>query len=481
MATSTKTPAKNYPFFVAGKSVSEGRPLELVSPYDGSPAGVTYWATAEQLEQAIRAAVAAFETTKRLPAYERQRVLRAISDSIAARREEFARLMALEAGKPIKTARAEIDRAVFTFAVAAEESVRIGGEWLPMDLQASTAGHMAIVRLFPLGPIAAITPFNFPLNLVAHKVAPAIAAGCTMVLKPAPKTPLCALLLTEIVEKAGWPAGALNALSLSNEDAARMVADDRLKLLTFTGSGAVGWALKARAGKKKVALELGGNAAVIVHGDADVDFAAERCALGGFSYAGQSCISVQRIFVQRNVEEKFTASLLSRVSKLKAGDPLDEATDVGPMINEDAAKRAAAWVDDAAKSGAKILAGGKRNGAFMEPTVLSHTKPDMRVNCEEVFAPVVVVEPYDDFGDALRRVNDSPYGLQAGLFTRDAKLIFQAYEELEVGGLIVGDMSSFRIDHMPYGGVKDSGLGREGLRYAIEDMTEPRLLVLNLR
>ena len=481
MATSTKTPAKSYPFFVAGKWVSEGRPLEVASPYDGALAGVTYWATAEQFEQAIRAAVSAFETTKRLPAYERQRVLRTISDSIAARREEFARLMAMEAGKPIKTARAEVDRAVFTFAVAAEESVRIGGEWLPMDLQASTAGRMAIVRRFPLGPIAAITPFNFPLNLVAHKVAPAIAAGCTMVLKPAPKTPLCALLLTEIVEKAGLPAGALNTLSLSNEDAARMVADDRLKLLTFTGSGAVGWALKARAGKKKVALELGGNAAVIVHGDADVDFAAERCALGGFSYAGQSCISVQRIFVQGNVEEKFTASLLSRVSKLKAGDPLDEATDIGPMINEDAAKRAASWVDDAAKSGAKILAGGKRNGAIMDPTVLSHTKPDMRVNCEEVFAPVVVVEPYDDFGDALRWVNDSPYGLQAGLFTRDAKLIFQAYEELEVGGLIVGDMSSFRIDHMPYGGVKDSGLGREGLRYAIEDMTEPRLLVLNLR
>jgi len=481
MATSTKTPTKNYPYFVAGKWVSEGRPLEVASPYDGALAGVTYWATAEQLEQAIRASVSAFETTKRLPAYERQRVLRTISDSIAARREEFARLMAMEAGKPIKTARAEVDRAVFTFAVAAEESVRIGGEWLPMDLQASTAGRMAIVRRFPLGPIAAITPFNFPLNLVAHKVAPAIAAGCTMVLKPAPKTPLCALLLTEIVEKAGWPAGALNTLSLSNEDAARMVANDRLKLLTFTGSGAVGWALKARAGKKKVALELGGNAAVIVHGDADVDFAAERCALGGFSYAGQSCISVQRIFVQRNVEDKFTASLLSRVSKLKAGDPLDEATDIGPMINEDAAKRAASWVDDAAKSGAKILAGGKRNGAIMDPTVLSHTKPDMRVNCEEVFAPVVVVEPYDDFGDALRWVNDSPYGLQAGLFTRDAKLIFQAYEELEVGGLIVGDMSSFRIDHMPYGGVKDSGLGREGLRYAIEDMTEPRLLVLNLR
>ncbi len=481
MATTTRTPAKIYPFAVAGKWVSEGQPLEVVSPYDGTPVGLTYWATSGQLEQAIQAAIAAFETTRKLPAYERQRVLRAISDAINARREEFTRLMALEAGKPMKTARAEVDRAVFTFAVAAEESVRIGGEWLPMDLQAATVGRVAIVRRFPLGPIAAITPFNFPLNLVAHKIAPAIAAGCTMVLKPAPKTPLSALLLTEIVEKAGWPAGALNTLSLSNEDAARMVADDRLKLLTFTGSGTVGWALKQRAGKKKVVLELGGNAAVIVHGDADVDFAAERCALGGFSYAGQSCISVQRIFVQRGIEEKFKSSLLVRVSKIKSGDPLDESTDIGPMINEDAAKRAASWVEEAARSGATILAGGKRNGALMEPTVLADTKPDMRVNCEEVFAPVVVIEPYDDFNDALRRVNDSPYGLQAGLFTRDAKLIFQAYETLEVGGLIVGDMSSFRIDHMPYGGVKDSGLGREGLRYAIEEMTEPRLLVLNLR
>jgi acyl-CoA reductase-like NAD-dependent aldehyde dehydrogenase len=481
MATTTRTSPKSYTFSIAGKWVSEGKPLEVVSPYDGMPAGVTYWATAEDLERAIQAAVSAFETTRRMQAYERQRVLRAISDAIASHRDEFTRLMALEAGKPVKTARAEVDRAIFTFAVAAEESVRIGGEWLPMDLQPATAGRSAIVRRFALGPIAAITPFNFPLNLVAHKIAPAIAAGCTMVLKPAPKTPLSALLLAEIVEKAGWPAAALNTLSLSNEDAARLVADDRLKLLTFTGSGAVGWALKQRAGKKKVALELGGNAGVIVHADADIDFAAERCALGGFSYAGQSCISVQRIFVQRNVEEKFKSSLLARVARLKLGDPLDESTDVGPMINEDAAKRAASWVEEAAKGGAKILAGGKRNGALMEPTVLSETKPAMRVNCEEVFAPVVVIEPYDDFAEALRRVNDSPYGLQAGLFTNDAKLIFRAYDTLEVGGLIVGDMSSFRIDHMPYGGVKESGLGREGLRYAIEEMTEPRLLVLNLR
>jgi len=488
MATTTKTPgqakassAREFPYLLDGKWIPGKQPLDVVSPYDGSVVARTSWATAEQLEEAIRASVRAFAITRRMPSFERQRILRNIAAAIEARKEELSRWMALEAGKPIKAARAEVERAVFTFAVAAEEAVRIGGEWLPLDWQAATAGRAAIVRRFALGPIAAITPFNFPLNLVAHKLAPAIAAGCTVVLKPAPKTPLCSLLLAEIVDQAGWPAGALNVLSLSNADAERMVTDDRLKMLTFTGSGAVGWALKQKAGKKKVALELGGNAAVIVHGDADIAYAAERCVAGGFGYAGQSCISVQRILVQRGIVEKFTAELLERVGKLKVGDPLDEATDVGPMINEDAAKRAATWVDEASAGGAKILAGGKRSGAVMQPTVLTHTRPDMKVSCEEVFAPVVLIEPYDEFSDALRRANDSPYGLQAGLFTRDAKLIFSAYEELEVGGVIAGDVSAFRVDHMPYGGVKDSGLGREGLRYAIEEMTEPKLLVLNLR
>jgi glyceraldehyde-3-phosphate dehydrogenase (NADP+) len=272
----------------------------------------------------------------------------------------------------------------------------------------------------------------------------------------------------------------LNILPLSNDDAEKMVADDRLKMLTFTGSGKVGWMLKAKSGKKKVTLELGGNAAVIVHSDADVDFAAERCVAGGFSYAGQSCISAQRIYVQREVEGKFTAALLARVAKLVTGNPLDEVTDVGPMINEDAARRAESWINEAVQQGATLLAGGARRGAVLDPTVLSHTRPEMKVSCEEVFAPVVIVQPYDQFSDALRAVNHSPFGLQAGLFTRDVKLIFQAYQELEVGGLIVGDSSAFRIDQMPYGGVKDSGIGREGLRYAIEEMTEPRLLVLNL-
>ena len=481
MSVSIKSPAKSHPFLLDGEWIAGRKPLEVFSPYDGSPAGTTYWATSEQLDRAIAASVRSFETTRRMPAYERQRILRAISDAMTLRQEEFARSISMEAGKPIKTARAEVERAILTFTVAAEESVRIGGEWIPLDLLPAMAGRSAIVRRFPLGPIAAITPFNFPLNLVAHKVAPAIAAGCTMVLKPAPKTPLTALLLAEVIEKAGWPAGALNILSLSNDDAQRMVSDDRLKLLTFTGSGAVGWGLKQKAGKKKVVLELGGNAAVVVHSDADVNYAAERCAVGGFSYSGQSCISVQRIYVQRAVEQKFTAALLARVAKLKIGDPSDDATDVGPMINEDAAKRAESWIEEAVAGGAKLLAGGKRRGSVVEPTVLTHTKPDMRVSCEEVFAPVVVIEAYDEFADALRRVNDSPYGLQAGLFTRDAKLIFEAYEKLEVGGLMVGEMSAFRIDNMPYGGIKDSGLGREGLRYAIEEMTEPKLLMLNLR
>jgi len=480
MATATKTPAKNWGIYVDGHWLHEGRPFEVRSPFDQSLVGTGYNGSPAHAETAVRAAERAFQTTKKMGSHERQRILRAISEGIRSRHEEFAHLIALEAGKPIKVARAEVERAAFTFAVAAEEAVRIGGEWIPLDWQAATAGRAAIIRRFSLGPILAITPFNFPLNLVAHKVAPAIAAGCTVLLKPAPQTPFTSLLLVEIVEAAGLPAGALNVLPLAIPEAERLVMDDRLKMLTFTGSGAVGWALKQKAGKKKVALELGGNAGVIVHSDWDADDAAQRCVRGGFSYAGQSCISVQRIYVHRSIEEKFLTALLARVKKLKVGDPLDEATDVGPMINENAAQRAAAWIEEAVAGGAKLETGGKRRGTMLEPTVLTNTRREMKVSCEEVFAPVVTVEPYDDFHDAIQHVNDSPYGLQAGVFTRYAKLLFTAYEELEVGGVIAGDMSSFRIDHMPYGGVKDSGLGREGLRYAIEEMTEPRLLVLNL-
>ena len=471
---------KTWGFYLDGKWLTEGERFEVLAPYDRALVGGSYCATAVHAEAAVRAAQRAFQITRKMAGYERQAILRAISEGIGKRREEFAHLIALEAGKPIRTARAEVDRAVFTFAVAAEEATRIGGEWLPLDWQASTAGRAGIIRRFALGPILAITPFNFPLNLVAHKVAPAIAAGCTTVLKPAPQTPLTSLLLAEVCEQAGLPAGALNVLPLANQEAEKLVGDDRLKMLTFTGSVPVGWALKGKSGKKKVTLELGGNAAVIVHCDADVDVAADRCVVGGFSYAGQSCISVQRIYVQRSIQEQFLARLLAGVRKLHVGDPLNEATDVGPMISEEAARRAASWIEEAVAGGAKLHAGGKREGAVLQPTVLTNVRAEMKVSCEEVFAPVVIIESYDEFADAIRRVNDSPFGLQAGIFTRDSKLLFSAFENLEVGGVIVGDMSAFRIDHMPYGGVKDSGIGREGLRYAIEEMTEPRILVLHL-
>jgi acyl-CoA reductase-like NAD-dependent aldehyde dehydrogenase len=481
MAQMTVADVATRGFFVDGHWVEDGDVVEVKSPFDGSVIGRIFQGRRQHAEAAIAASVKAFGTTRRLPAFERQRVLRRVSEGIAQRKDEFARTLSQEAGKPIKAARTEVDRAIFTFTVAAEESTRIYGEYLPLDWQEFTAGRWGIVRRFPLGPIAGITPFNFPLNLVAHKVAPAIAAGCPMVLKPAPQTPLCSLLLAEVVQQAGWPDGGLNVLPLSNDDASLLVTDDRLKMISFTGSAPVGWQIKKNAGKKKVILELGGNAGVIVHSDADVAYAADRCLAGGFGYAGQTCISVQRILVEQSVYGKFTDLLVAGVKNLKTGDPAEDTTDVGPLIRESDAVRATEWVQEAVRGGARVLCGGHRKGSIMEPTVLTGTKADMKVNCQEVFAPVVSIEPYTNFNDALKQVNHSAYGLQAGIFTRDAKLMFQAYEELEVGGLVAGDVPSFRIDHMPYGGVKDSGLGREGLRYAIEEMTEPKLLVMNLR
>lgn len=481
MAQMTVADVATHAFLVDGKWIEDGEMMEVKAPYDGAVVGRIFQGTRQHAEAAIAAAVKAFGTTRRLPTFERQRVLRRVSEGIAQRKEEFSRTLCQEAGKPIKQARAEVERAIFTFTVAAEESTRIYGEYLPLDWQEFTAGRWGIVRRFPLGPIAGITPFNFPLNLVAHKVAPAIAAGCPMVLKPAPQTPLCSLLLAEVVQQAGWPDGALNVLPLSNEDAGVLVSDDRLKMISFTGSTTVGWQIKKNSGKKKVILELGGNAGVIVHSDADLAYAAERCIAGGFGYAGQTCISVQRILVEHSAYGKFTDLLLAGVKELKTGDPLEETTDVGPLIRESDAIRATDWVQEAVRGGARLLCGGTRRGSIVEPAVLTGTKSEMKVNCQEIFAPVVSVEPYNDFDEAVRQINHSAYGLQAGIFTRDAKLMFQAYEELEVGGVIAGDVPSFRIDHMPYGGIKDSGLGREGLRYAIEEMTEPKLMVMNLR
>jgi acyl-CoA reductase-like NAD-dependent aldehyde dehydrogenase len=481
MAELTATPVRTQGFYLQGKWVEEGTPVEIRGPYYGTPIAQVFQCTRDHAERAIQGAVRAFGSTRRLPAFERQRVLRSIAQYITSKKEEFARTLAQESGKPLKQARTEVERGIFTFTVAAEETTRIPGEYLSLDWQQFTSGRWGIVRRFPIGPIAGITPFNFPLNLVAHKVAPAIASGCPIILKPAPQTPLTAFLLAEAVEQAGLPDGAFNVLPLSNEDTGLLVTDDRIKLISFTGSAAVGWEIKRRAGKKKVVLELGGNAGVVVHGDADLAWAAERCVTGGFSYAGQTCISVQRILVERPAFTKFRDLFLAGVSQLKIGDPMDEITDLGPLIRESDAIRATAWVQEAVQDGATLLCGGKRRGPVMDPTVLTGTRPDMKVNCQEIFGPVVTLEAYDDFAQALQLINESPYGLQAGVFTRDAARIFQAFEELEVGGVVAGDVPSFRIDHMPYGGVKDSGLGREGLRYAIEDMTEPKLLVMNLR
>jgi acyl-CoA reductase-like NAD-dependent aldehyde dehydrogenase len=481
VADMTIAPIATYGFFLDGRWIEEGDIVEVRSPYDGGLAGRVTQARREHAEAAIAAAVKGFGATKRLPAFERKRVLHSIAQQIAERRNEFSQTLAQEAGKPIRLARIEVDRAIFVFNVAAEEATRIYGEYLPLDWQEFTAGRWGIVKRFPIGPIAGITPFNFPLNLVAHKVAPAIAAGCSMVLKPAPQTPLSALLLAECVQQAGWPDGGFSVLPLSNDDANLLVTDDRIKLITFTGSVPVGWEVKRRAGKKKVALELGGNAGAIVHSDADLAYAAERCIAGGFGYSGQTCISVQRILVEQSVYGKFTDLLVEGAKKLRTGDPLDASSDLGPLIRESDAIRITQWIEEAVRGGARLLCGGQRKGSIVEPTVLSGTKPEMKVNCQEIFGPVVTVEPYESFDEALRRINRSNYGLQAGIFTRDVKLLFQAYEELEAGTVVAGDVPSFRIDHMPYGGVKDSGLGREGVRYAIEEMTEPKLLVMSLR
>jgi acyl-CoA reductase-like NAD-dependent aldehyde dehydrogenase len=481
MATHTSEhQARDWGVFLAGEFRASGQAMPVRSPYDGSLVGSVAQPADADIEEAVRSSEAAFHEMSGMPAHRRAAILHAISAGIDQRREEIARTMALEAGKPLKAARVEVDRAVFNFRYAAEETLRVGHELLALDSQPAGTGKWAMVRRFPVGPILAITPFNFPLNLAVHKIAPALATGNTVVQKPAPKTPICSMLLAEIAQQAGIPAGALNVVLASISQTERLVRDDRLKMLTFTGSAAVGWKLKGMAGKKRVTLELGGNAAVIVHNDADLDRAAEKCAAGGFSYAGQVCISVQRVFVQRAVYDRFLSAFVDRVRALQVGDPLDEKTDVGPMISPEAAHRAEAWVNDALRAGANCLAGGKREGSVYYPTVLANTRPEMAVNCQEVFAPVVTVEPYDSLDAAISMVNDSPYGLQAGVFTSDLAALFSAYKRLQVGGVIANDAPTFRADPMPYGGTKDSGLGREGVRYAMQEMTEPKVLVLSL-
>jgi len=474
------TMATRRAMLIAGRWVETGPTSPIRNPYSGEVLAEVCLAGEAEADEAIRAAVAAFAVSRKLPAHVRSAALQKIAGEITARKEDFARCLSSESGKPITDARREVGRAITTFTVAAEEAKRMPGEIVPLDITPGTDNHFGLYRRVPIGPMLGITPFNFPLNLVAHKVAPALAVGNPIVLKPAPQTPLTSLMLGEVVLKAGLPAGMVSILPCTNAVAERMVTDERFKLVSFTGSAAVGWMLKNKAGKKRVVLELGGNAGVIVEPDADLDHAADRCAVGGYAYSGQTCISVQRIYTHETVYQAFLDKLVQRVKALKAGNPAEDTTVIGPLIDEGAAKRVEAWVQEAVKGGAKVRVGGKRQESVVEATVLTDVTPQMKVSCQEAFGPVVTVSPYMKFEDALAGINDSPYGLQAGVFTRDIKKAFQSFRDLDVGTVLINEIPTFRADHMPYGGVKDSGLGREGLRYAIEEMTDIKLLVLNL-
>jgi aldehyde dehydrogenase (NAD+) len=467
------------PFLVAGEWRSGDGTFEVTNPFDGSVVAEVGHPTDDDVEAASAHAAAVFPESRHLPVHARSEALDHVSRRLAERVEEIAATISREGGKPIKWATIEAQRAVSTFRWASEELRRGDEEFLRLDTEASLGPRVGIVRRWPVGPVLGISPFNFPVNLVAHKVAPAVAVGAPIVIKPARATPLGALLLAELVAETDLPAGMIQVLPTDTEQAERMVRDPRFRKVTFTGSSGVGWHLKGLDPKKRFTLELGGNAGVIVHSDADLDHAASRIAIGGYYQAGQSCISVQRVLVQSEVYEDFCARLVKQVESLKFGDPADPSVDVGPVIDPGALERIAAWVDEAVSGGAEILTGGRREDPFYVPTVLVKTSPEMKVRCEEIFGPVVTVTPYETFEQALAEVNDSKYGLQAGVFTNDVNRAFLAHRELEVGGVVVNDMSAFRADQMPYGGSKDSGFGREGLRYAMEEMTEPRILVLS--
>jgi len=470
--------AKPHKIFLAGRWVDSPVELVVTNPATGGEVGRTYLATPEQYDTAVTAAERAFEVTRKLPSYERGRILRDISAKVAEHRDELAEIIVAEAGKPIRDARIEADRAALVFRLGAEEAERMHGEVIPLDLMPSSKERVGITRRFPIGPIAGISPFNFPLNLAVHKIAPAIASGNPIVLKPASKDPLVMLRLAELIEEAGVPEGMVSILPMTREMGDRMVGDDRFKLLTFTGSPAVGWRMKGRAGKKKVVLELGGNAGLIVDSSANLDWAVKRAVIGSFAYSGQTCISVQRVFVHEQVWDEFMGRFVAASAALKVGDPMDPATDVGPMVDEANARRTAEWVDEAVEMGGRVLLGGKARGRFFPPTIMTDVPFAARVCSSEAFAPLVVAFKFGTMDEAIRRVNDSDFGLQTGVFTSDIAAAWSAFNELEVGGVIVNDIPSYRIDHMPYGGVKDSGQGREGLRWAIEDMTELRIMVL---
>ena len=467
----------SYPYYLANEPVQANTDLEVVDKYSGEVATRVALADAGAIDKAITAAVAANEVMKALPAYTRQEILYHCVERFQERFEELAQALCIEAGKPIKDSRGEVSRLIDTFRIAGEEAVRINGEVLEMEISARARGYRGMTRRVPIGPCSFISPFNFPLNLAAHKVAPALAVGCPFVLKPASLTPIGALIIGEVLAETDLPAGAFSVLPCRRDGAELFTTDDRLKLLSFTGSPAVGWALKAQTGKKPVVLELGGNAGCIVDTDWDLDDAVERIIIGAFYQSGQSCISVQRILVHESIYEPFKDRFVNAAAALKTGNPKNEDTFIGPMISEKEAQRLDGWIQEAAQQGARVLCGGKRDGNMLEATVLENVPDAAQLSCQEAFGPVALLSKFSDFEQALETVNNSDFGLQAGVFTRDHYKAMMAWDRLDVGGVLIGDVPSWRVDHMPYGGVKDSGLGREGIRYAINDMTEIRLLV----
>lgn len=474
----------SYPLYLANEPKSPNQDLVVTDKFTGEPATRVAQADAATISAGIAACVEATEPMAKMAAYERQAVLAHCVTRFTERFDELAMALCIEAGKPIRDSRGEVTRLIDTFRIAAEESVRIVGEVQPLDISPRAKGYQGMWKRVPIGPCSFVSPFNFPLNLAAHKIAPALAVGCPFVMKPASRTPLGALIIGEVLAETDLPKGAFSILPAHREGADLFTTDDRLKLLSFTGSPDVGWDLKARAGKKKVVLELGGNAAVIVDetiSGADLDDAVERIIFGAFYQSGQSCIGVQRIIIHAKIYDELRDRLVAKTKTLIAGDPKDEATFIGPMIDVKEATRLDNWIQAAAASGAKILCGGKREGAMLEATLVDRVGRDAKLYAEEAFGPVAILSRFEDFNTALDEVNDSKFGLQAGLFTRDLFRMLTAWDKLDVGGVVIGDVPSYRVDNMPYGGVKDSGLGREGVKFAMEDMTEIRNLVIRRR
>lgn len=466
-----------YLIYSGGKFIKTEQRIDICCSYDEKAFAFTYLASKEDLEHSILMAQQAFVELKKMPSYKLERILLEIAQKLKDNRKRLAEVLALEACKPIVYALSEIDRAAQTFKVAAQEALRSPGEYMSIDWTPAGENKEAWIKYFPIGPVSGISPFNFPMNLIAHKVAPAIAARCPIVVKPASSTPLSTLELAKIIDETELPKGAFSVLPASREVGNLLVTDERFKLLTFTGSPEVGWKMKNDAGKKKVVLELGGNAAAIITPSANIKEALKKCLVGAFAYAGQVCIHTQRIYVHESIFDTFLSDFVQETKKLKLGNPLESSTDVSAVIDEKNAIRIESWILEAQHQGAQILCGGKRHRNVVEPTVITGTNKSMKVNGEEVFGPTVVIEPYSDFMDAIRMTNDTPYGLQAGVFTNQLDEMNRAFELLEFGGVMINEAPSYRVDHMPYGGIKDSGLGREGLKYAIFDMLEPRIMV----